>query len=447
MNDPHSLSSGINTGAAQVFKPYRSPFLGQEAKQNAQGQKNLQAAYKNIGDLDKIEIFYKHQKRFAEMQGGIKDYTLKNIAGLREGDPVITMGLQELVSNYKNQANVSKGIKQNYNRIASNVITNQDKYDDETFDYLDTFQGVNQETGELQDIDPTAITQRVDLGEDFKATVLPQVEKLKTTGGVQWQNPNGSIGGLTTTEFSDTDASKLAAQRLTDPHVFKQAQKDWKKEDPSGQNFADVTEWYKDKFITPYVGVEKKSTLTKDDSEVDGSGLTESDVVTNYEYNIVNPKDQSVEKTVSTKSLVLPTNAVANVPATAHTIDLKTGTSVLAEGGGALSAQLNTTGGTINITKTKEGKKEVYKPMLYTTASYKNADGATVSKDVAIPLADVQNKFVKHKKAIDVLFKEADRLNGGGKKTTAPAGAKKGDTKTLTSGKIAVYNGTKWVLK
>jgi len=285
------ISKGIGTGEAQVFKPYQSPYAGIASKRKKAEDERMKEIFK-LTALDKIDIFIKQQTLFGEKQQEIKDYVLKNVDALRKGDPQATMGIQELVANYKNDAEISKGIKEDFTNTFNQVYQNQEKYDaEEAFDYLNSFTGYD-DNKQLVGLDKSKISQKFDLQKDFEDNLLNSLQEMKEKGKTVWTNPDGSVGTLEREEFTATQAKGLAAQRLTNENIFRQANKDWKKEDPQGAKYADVNEWYKKKFLDPYVKRAEFGTRTEGDKEGKGKGWTFSGnkmqndkVAVSYYYN------------------------------------------------------------------------------------------------------------------------------------------------------------------
>lgn len=264
-----NISSGIGTGAAQVFKPYESNYGAQVAsigqqKRKAQSQRE-QDVYKGIGDIKMEGIFFKHQPVFAQKQAELKDWTKQNIDALRKGDPTATIEFQNRLTKLGTDIGLSKNVNTGYKEMFGEYIKNQGKYREGVIDYMDEFQGYDPNSDQFEPPDMSKMQMQTDLGADFKSNVLPLLEKAKVEGQISWDNPDGSVTTRKVAELTKKDADALFSSRLKDPVVFEQAVYDYSKENPSNPNPAieDVQEFYYERYVKPFVKKEQFITKTE----------------------------------------------------------------------------------------------------------------------------------------------------------------------------------------
>ena len=135
--DPLSTSTGMGQGEAQVFKPFQTDYyrnLGAAAS-----RKRAKEKLPDLGDLNKIDIFYRDQPMFAESAKKIYDFTSSNADKIMSGDPTTIMELQKMKTEYLNNAALSKNVREQYETAAQSLIQKQDKLTPESIDYLASF--------------------------------------------------------------------------------------------------------------------------------------------------------------------------------------------------------------------------------------------------------------------------------------------------------------------
>lgn len=269
--DGLNISTGLGEGMAQVLNPYHNKYLddliGQKKTRILEGNKREQEALGKLSSLNKLDIFFRDQPKFQQMQKDLRDSTMKNIYKIREGDPTAIGELQQQIADIENEANLSKNTREQYENLAKEVLMKKNEYRPQTHDYLEKFAS-NENIGNYN-FDYSNIKKNLDLYQDFRQNLLPTFEQAKEKGQIAIPQSDGSVKTIKTEEFTDKDAVNLAKTYLSDPVRLEQANYDFSQLPPEKQEQygGDILNWYKDSYLKPYIQKETFTSRTEPESK------------------------------------------------------------------------------------------------------------------------------------------------------------------------------------
>ena len=238
---------GIGQGAAQVFEPLKSNYndiYAAQQRRAAVRQKQEENVYKNLPHLDKIDILPQQQALFAQKQQEIYDFAKANIDKLRKGESGATMEFQQKLSKFQNDAMISKGLKEQYAKLLSPDTI--DKLSDEAIDYLDSYTGYDEKTGEFQPLDVRKLKKKV----DWVKHADEHIKVNPVTRSVERYDP--STGQVTSSDTTKTPEAQLEQQMkdtlFGDDEVYSAVSSDYNKAIERGTTKApDVYSFYKER--------------------------------------------------------------------------------------------------------------------------------------------------------------------------------------------------------
>ncbi len=245
-----NVSTGINEGNAQVFKPVDLSYLDRAiAQQNYEHrakraeEKQRGAEFnKGLASLHNLDIFHAHQPYFAQKQKELYEWAKNGNAVkiIKEGDPNTLMDFQKQVADLQTEAAMSKQYGQQAGQLGKELLTKGAEYTPESHEY---FQGIN------QPID----TSKMKKGEGLDFTFHPErVQKevtpaemhevaLKNRGTLYptsfpHKNPDGSVTETTVTQFGPKEALETARYTIkNDPRFIAKANREFAKLKPEEQ--------------------------------------------------------------------------------------------------------------------------------------------------------------------------------------------------------------------
>lgn len=247
--DPANIDSGINSGAAQVFKPYESKYGEEIARIGQQKRKEQNSRQEDIyGDLGKQKtegIFFKHKPIFAQKQADLYDYVKQNIDKLRKGDAQATIDFHSKLNQLGTDIGLSKNVAESYKEAGKDYMSNPDKYRPEVLDKLHGFEGYNKETGQFENVDPSIMQQSVDLNKYTRENVAP-ILKDKIEKGLKGVDVgNGKISTKEWERLPDDIKRNAADQAITDPHIYSEIHYQLKKQNPNVEpTKEDISDYY-----------------------------------------------------------------------------------------------------------------------------------------------------------------------------------------------------------
>jgi len=431
--DGAQSNKGIGTGEAQIFAPTQTDYIskiGEMKYKRQQGEKARGGqVLKSLDALDKIDIFPKHQKMFAEKQQQLWDFVNKNIDGLSKNDPGKTMEFQEMKQNFFNDAQLSKTIKEDYKTYATMVAKDPYKYRSSTQDYLNEFSGVDPQTGEFASVDPLQFKENIDYSEHVLKDLSPVALKQSERGDQEYfdakQNAYVTTGGKV---FSKDKAYKVVYNDvMNNPMYLDQAADEFSKLAPEEKS------QYKDP--ADYFAQIHSPALVVNAPSYKISKTTGSDTYTEEDY-IKNPQQVNIEEistveggenvpqTFSTYGKIAHKNPYnANLSISPDWID-KSG-NVKAKKSANTAVSLGETmivpvykGGPkkgtavpdTDIENTKKLKNVEFK--VYATGTTKEGTGVDAEiKSYMIPVGDVENVLKNKGVRVDQMKADAEKLN------------------------------------
>jgi hypothetical protein len=238
---------GIGKGEAQVFEPIKSNYEDAYKVQEhraAVRQKKESDVYKSLPTLNKIDILPQHQQIFADKQQDLYDYARKNIGKLREGDAGATMEFQQKISKLQNDANISKNIKDQYEKFLTPDALN--KLSDDSIDYVHDFTGYDKETDQFVPLDVKQLKNKV----DWVDQAQKHIKVNPVTRSVERYDP---VTGQVDSSFSNKTPEAQLDQQIKDnlfgnDEVYSAVLSDYNKAVAKGMTKAqDVYSFYKER--------------------------------------------------------------------------------------------------------------------------------------------------------------------------------------------------------
>ncbi len=456
MPDPLSIATAEGTGQAQILKPYHNPYLDELIKQKQEkrkvGDKNQQDALNKLGSLNKLDIFFRDQPKFKELQGDLYNSVKKNIYKLRAGDPDALTEFQSKIADIENEAALSKNTREQYETLAKDVLMKKGEYRPETESYLHQF--ATPENIGNYNFDYSKIKKNADLYQDFKSNLLPTLEAVHTKGEIAIPQADGSVKTIKKDELTDTDATKLVNASLTDPARLEQATYDFDKLPKEEQDkYSGVDAWYKDKYVSPYIKKQTFTTQTQAPKEKEDKTVN---VIpeTNAKFNVgvigtdAEGKEKTVGKTVANgtrwrfpKTLTFQANPNTMFDIESGKAEPSMGDYKMTSGEVVELPTITDKDGNQYIS-TPENKKKypgVVKDKKYASVLVQTKDdkGHVVNTPKYIPYETVEKQIKEQKINIE---------NPSPVKQEIPAKPKRGDTLQTKQG-LAEFNGSKWILK
>ncbi len=456
MTSGANISTGENSGEAQIFKPVDLSYLDKAAAIEARNrrynqqleQKRSSDFNKGVGSLHDLDIFYRDQPYFAQKQKELYDWAASGNATkiIKNGDPAATMEFQKKLADLQTEAKLSKNVREQSEAVGKTAAEKGfGEYVPGAEDYYHQFNAPidpeKMKNGEKPDWNFDVSKFRKDIP---PTKILEELKKLKQdnvkTGG-GYVNDKGETVNYTTESFPRDKADKLVSAVATNPEYYDKfhrmlnalPDKDkstYKKADGS----LDVLKYAQD-WAAPNLVVQPQtiSHLTKGSSD---NGLRFGNgMATTGKYNFVSQDRQKEE----------PSGGIIDkITGKKTTVPYK-----------VISIQRTDAGenkGFFFDDPDRQGKKTEVVPKEY--EQDKNGDWFLIGvpkdggKEIKIP----EKKVTSDMKAITGV--DLDELLKGGKKDeviekskeVAKPKHKKGDIQMTREGK-AVFNGTKWVLE
>ncbi len=457
-DDGLNISQGMGEGAAQVLKPYHNHYLDQLIAQKQEkrkvGDKNQQDALNKLGSLNKLDIFFRDQPKFKELQGDLYNTVKKNIYKIREGDPDALAEFQGKIADIENQAALSKNTREQYESLAKDVLMKKGEYRPETHNYLEEFAS-DKNIGNYN-FDFSKVKKNTDLYQDFRSNLLPTLIDAKTKGQIAIPQADGSVVTKKTEELKDTDATKLTNTYLSDPTRLEQATYDFDQlpAEKQDQYAGDVGMWYKDNFVKPYIKTETFKTQTEAPREKTKTIDVVPEVNTKVNVGIANAKNEKVGEgtATGTKWRFPKTIPVQANPSTMF--DIETGVAEQTKGDYKMSVsevvelptitdkdgnQLVVPANKIEEFKKKSPEMKGIENKKYASVLVETKDdkGHIIRTPKYIPYETISPQI----KEQGIHLKDSQPI-----KQEIPSKPKRGDTLQTKQG-LAEFDGAKWVLK
>jgi hypothetical protein len=263
---------GIGKGQAQVvdLSPLRENAkeenrLNYAKKEADEKRKAARVAdiYSNLGDLDKYPIYSGHRPEFAQKQKELRDYVVSNIGALRAGDDAATMKFQDMASEIRTNAELSKNFREQKERLALDIAKDPKKYRPEAIDYF-TNSGRNADGTISYELDPAQLKTNTNLFTDFKTNVRPIIEDMAKGKSYSYTDADGNQSSVDINNFDEKHAKDLLRDQIGNrPEIAEQAAYEYSKLPEEDQNkYADFTEYYVDKML-PMAIVDQNKTVVK----------------------------------------------------------------------------------------------------------------------------------------------------------------------------------------
>ena len=262
---------GIGKGLAQVIDltPLRENAANEAkfnyAKRQAdQAKKDKRASdiYSALGDLDSAAIYSGHRPEFAQAQKDLSSFVYENIDKLRSGDTDTTMQFQNMYSQIKTNAELSKNFRETKERLGLEIAKDPTKYRPESIDYY-TQSGRNPDGSLSYELDPSQLKTNTDLITDFKTNIRPIIEDMAKGKSYSYTDAQGNETSVDINNFDRKSARALLLEQVKRPEVAEQAAYEFNKLSPDEQNqYGDFNEYYVEKMM-PMALVDQNKTVVK----------------------------------------------------------------------------------------------------------------------------------------------------------------------------------------
>jgi len=255
-----SRITGINVGAAQVFKPYESEYgekIGAIAAAKAkEKQKREEEIYEQLGKIKIEGIFYKHAPIFAKKEQEFYDYVRNNIYDLRKGDPSKTIEFRQRATTLATEVGLSKDANKEFTVALQEYHKNTKKYRPDSLDLFDNYLGYDKETDTFSGLG-AVLKENINLTQHFRANLMPILKEARDEGqGIPIQQKDGTILSKKWRELTSDDAMHLVRNELADVNIYDQTQYEYKKANPTVKEptLSQIEDYYYDRFMTPLLG-------------------------------------------------------------------------------------------------------------------------------------------------------------------------------------------------
>lgn len=264
---------GIGKGQAQVvdLSPLREGareearlnFSKKEADEKRKAGR-MADIYSSLSDLDKYAIYSGHRPEFAQKQKELRQYVIDNIGALKSGnDEMVTMKFQDMASEIRTNAELSKNFREQKERLALEIAKDPTKFRKESIDYF-TNSGRNEDGSISYELDPGQLKTNTDLVTDFRTNVRPIIEDLAQGTSYSYTDAEGNQSSVDINNFDEPHARDLLKDQLRKrPEVAEQAAYNYSKLPAEDQKqYADFTEYYVEEML-PMAIVNKNKTVIK----------------------------------------------------------------------------------------------------------------------------------------------------------------------------------------
>lgn len=251
----------LDNATQQIMQNREHKFANDQAVAK-QKDKRQEDVYKDMGDLNNVAIYAGHRPDFAEKQKQLTDYVEKNIQKLRAGDTDAFMQYQNLYSDIKTQAELSKNFREQKERMGLDILKDPEAYRDESLDYFDKT-GRNEDGSMNFEIDPSKVKKNTDLVNDFRTNIRPIIEDMAKGKSYSYTDAQGNENSMDINSFDKKHATVLLEDSLKRPKIAEQAAYDYSKlPEDEQKKYNGYTDFYIQKML-PMALVDQNKTTVK----------------------------------------------------------------------------------------------------------------------------------------------------------------------------------------
>lgn len=263
----------IGKGAAQVIdlsplrnnltreeaKKERDRLLKQKEQQDRQDDIEAQLA-KNNG----ISYMSHDQPLIAEQTQAVRDYTLKNIDKLRNGDINAKLGFDQVLGVLNNTYAMSHDKRQKWEQTNQLLAANPDKYRPDSIEKQMEYSG-SKNAGDFTYNPANYLKENFDTQKYIKDTVRPIAEDIASKGSYDYVDPEtGSKITYTKDNLTPAESEKLFHNTvLKNQKAYEQASYDLSQDPEAQKKYGhDVNSYLKDQYFDQFLIKRDKTSQT-----------------------------------------------------------------------------------------------------------------------------------------------------------------------------------------